>query len=341
MNIDTRFKFGHFPAAAFCAALLLFPVLGLDFYDEMVARIVILALFAVSLDLLVGYTGLVSFGHAAWFGVGAYTYALLSTHYQISNSLWLTLPAALITSALLSFAVGLFVLRVKGIYFIMVTLAFAQVFYFLVHDVPAIGGSTDGFNLYARPTAMLGDTAVFDLEDASTMYYFIVGALFVSMILMWIILRSPFGRAIQGIKVNEHRMASIGFPVFRYKMAAFVMAGTFAGLAGYLFAIQSYGVNPELLSWHKSADVLLMLILGGLGQFWGGVFGAFVFVLLKEVFMAYTDWWQLWLGLTIVMAVLFLPGGMMSLGRRFKRLAEKRLAEKQFVEKQLAEERHG
>lgn len=326
MNIKTRLKIEPLLAMAFCIGLLTFPMLGLDFYDEMVARIVILALFAVSLDLLVGYTGLVSFGHAAWFGVGAYMYALLSTHYQVSDSLWVTLPAALIMSAVLSFIVGLFVLRTKGVYFIMVTLAFAQVFYFLVHDVPAIGGSTDGFNLYARPTVMVGETSLLDLEDPFTMYYFIVGALFISMLLIWFILRSPFGRAIQGIKVNEHRMASIGFPVFRYKLAAFVIAGIFAGLAGYLFAVQSYGANPELLSWHKSADVLLMLILGGIGKFWGGVVGAFVFVLLKEVFMTYTDWWQLWLGLTIVMAVLFLPGGIMSLSARIKHFAEKRHA---------------
>ncbi len=324
MNTKTELKFTQACAAVFCMGLLLFPLLELDFYNEMVARIVILALFAVSLDLLVGYTGLVSFGHAAWFGVGAYAYGLLSTHYQVSDSLWVTLPVALAASAILSFVVGLFVLRTKGIYFIMVTLAFAQVFYFLVHDVPAIGGSTDGFNLYARPTAQLGEIQILDLEDASTMYYFIVGALFATMAVIRIILRSPFGRAIQGIKVNEHRMASIGFPVFRYKLAAFVIAGTFAGLAGYLFAVQSYGVNPELLSWHKSADVLLMLILGGMGKFWGGVVGAFVFVLLKEAFMSYTDWWQLWLGLTIVLAVLFLPGGVMTLGARLKHFAGRR-----------------
>lgn len=312
MNTNTQFKFKLACAAAFWGTLLLFPLLEQDFYNEMVGRIVILALFAISLDLLVGYTGLVSFGHAAWFGVGAYAFGLLSTHYQISDSLWVTLPVSLAAAAVLSFVVGLFVLRTKGIYFIMVTLAFAQIFYFLVHDVPAIGGSTDGFNLNARPAAYLGDLQILDLEDGSTMYYFIVGALFVSMAVIRIILRSPFGRAIQGIKSNEHRMTSIGFPVFRYKLAAFVIAGTFAGLAGYLFAVQSYGVNPELLSWHKSADVLLMLILGGSGKLWGGVVGAFIFVLLKEAFMSYTDWWQLWLGLTIVMAVLFMPGGLMS-----------------------------
>jgi branched-chain amino acid transport system permease protein len=289
----------------------------------MVSRIVILALFAVSLDLLVGYTGLISFGHAAWFGVGAYAFALLSTHYQVTDSFWITLPVALIAAAVLSFIVGLFVLRTKGIYFIMVTLAFAQVFYFLVHDVPAIGGSTDGLNLYARPTLEIGNWVLLDLENPLTMYYFILAALFFSVVLLWFFLRSPLGRAVQGIKINEHRMLSIGFPVFRYKLIVFVIASVFASLAGYLFAAQSYGVNPELLSWHKSADVLLMLIFGGMGQFVGGIVGAFAFILLKDVFMTYTDWWQLWLGITIVLFVLFLPGGLASLPSRFKALVGK------------------
>ncbi|HBT31754.1 MAG TPA: branched-chain amino acid ABC transporter permease [Pusillimonas sp.] len=304
-------------------ALLLFPTLGFDFYNDMVSRIVILALFAVSLDLLVGYTGLISFGHAAWFGVGAYAFALLSTHYQVTDSFWITLPVALIAAAVLSFIVGLFVLRTKGIYFIMVTLAFAQVFYFLVHDVPAIGGSTDGLNLYARPTLEIGNWVLLDLENPLTMYYFILAALFFSVVLLWFFLRSPLGRAVQGIKINEHRMLSIGFPVFRYKLIVFVIASVFASLAGYLFAAQSYGVNPELLSWHKSADVLLMLIFGGMGQFVGGIVGAFAFILLKDVFMTYTDWWQLWLGITIVLFVLFLPGGLASLPSRFKALVGK------------------
>ncbi|MBC7203821.1 MAG: branched-chain amino acid ABC transporter permease, partial [Pusillimonas sp.] len=294
-------------------ALLLFPVLGLDFYNDMVSRVVILALFAVSLDLLVGYTGLVSFGHAAWFGVGAYSFALLSTHYQITDSFWVTFPVALVAAAILAFIVGLFVLRTKGIYFIMVTLAFAQVFYFLVHDVPAIGGSTDGLNLYSRPTLNVGEWVVLDLENPLTMYYFILGALLLSVVLLWFFLRSPLGRAVQGIKINEHRMLSVGFPVFRYKLLVFVIASVFASISGYLFAAQSYGVNPELLSWHKSADVLLMLIFGGMGQFVGGIVGAFAFVFLKEVFMTYTDWWQLWLGVTIVLFVLFLPCGLASL----------------------------
>lgn len=307
-------------AILFFAALAAFPLLQLDFYNEMVSRIVILALFAVSLDLLVGYTGLISFGHAAWFGIGGYAFALLSTQYKIASSLWVTMPVALIATALLSTLVGLLVLRTKGLYFIMVTLALAQVFFFLFHDVPAIGGSTDGINLYSKPIATLGNFNILDLESPTVLYYFILATLAGAMILISILLRSPFGRAIQGIKENEHRMRSIGFPVFRYKLAAFVISSTIAGLAGYLFAIQSGGVNPDLLSWHQSADVLLMLIFGGTGQLWGGVIGAFAFVLVKELLMSYTQLWQLWFGVVIVLVVLFLPGGLISLGERLKAL---------------------
>jgi len=314
-------KSSNFLMLFFCATLAAFPVLGLDFYNEMVSRVVILALFAISLDVLVGYTGLVSFGHAAWFGVGAYSFALMSSHYQVSNSLWVTLPVAVISAAILSFLIGLLAIRTKGVYFLMVTLAFAQVFYFAVHDFPAIGGSTDGINLYSRPTATISGFDLFDLDNPLVMYYFILSSMFFSIILIWLILRSPFGRAIQGIKANEHRMASIGYTIFWYKLAAFVIASMFAALAGYLFAVLSYGANPELFSWHKSAEVLLMLTLGGIGKFWGGLVGAFAFVALKEMYMTYTDWWQLWLGLTIVLAVLFLPGGLFSIGMRIKNLA--------------------
>lgn len=314
----TQNKHTYISLAIFFILLMLFPLLQLDFYNEMVSRIVILALFALSLDLLVGFTGLVSFGHAAWFGVGAYGFALLSTQYRVADSLWVTLPLSLLAAAVLSFIVGLFVLRTKGIYFIMVTLAFAQVFYFLVHDVPAIGGSTDGINLYARPSMNIGGWEVVNLEDPLGMYYFIVASLLASLVFLWAFLRSPLGRAIQGIKVNEHRMSSIGFPVFKYKLISFVVSGMLAAFAGYLFAVQSYGVNPELLSWHKSADALLMLIFGGMGYLYGGILGAFAFVLLKEFFMVYTVWWQLWLGTAIVLLVLFLPGGLASLPNRLR-----------------------
>ena len=306
--------------AVFLAALAAFPFLDQVFYTEMVTRVMILSIFAVSLDLLVGYTGLISFGHAAWFGLGGYVFALLGTKYRLTESLWLTMPAAIAVTAAASFLVGLFVLRTRGMFFIMVTLAFAQIFYFFFHDIEALGGSSDGMNLRGKPSTSIGDWVPFDLSETNTLYYFVLLVLVAMLVFLALLLRSPLGRALQGIRENEHRMEAIGFPVFRYKLAAFTIAGGLAGLAGYLFAVLNSSVNPEMLSWHQSADVLLMLILGGMGQLWGGLIGAFTFVLLQEVLSTLADKWHMWLGIIIILLVLFLPGGMISLLDRLKGL---------------------
>lgn len=310
--------------AVFFALLAGFPQLDQEFYTELVTRVMILSMFAISLDLLVGYTGLISFGHAAWFGMGGYVFALLGSKYQITDSLWLTLSAAMLVTAAAAFIVGLFVLRTRGMFFIMVTLAFAQIFYFFFHDVKALGGSSDGMNLRGKPSTALGGWVPFELTDTNTMYYFVLVLMAVLLLFMALLLRSPLGRALQGIRENEHRMEAIGFPVFRYKLAAFTIAGGLAGLAGYLFAVLNSAVNPEMLSWHQSADVLLMLILGGMGQLWGGLVGAFTFVLLQELLSSFTKLWHLWLGIAIVLIVLFLPGGMISLAERMKTLWPRR-----------------
>lgn len=312
--------------AVFFVLLAGFPHLDQEFYTELVTRVMILSMFAISLDLLVGYTGLISFGHAAWFGMGGYVFALLGTKYRITDSLWLTLPAAMLVTAGAAFLVGLFVLRTRGMFFIMVTLAFAQIFYFFFHDVKALGGSSDGMNLRGKPSTALGGWVPFELSDTNTLYYFVLVLMAALLLFMALLLRSPLGRALQGIRENEHRMEAIGFPVFRYKLAAFTIAGGFAGLAGYLFAVLNSAVNPEMLSWHQSADVLLMLILGGMGQLWGGLIGAFTFVLLQELLSSFTKLWHLWLGIAIVLIVLFLPGGMISLAERVQGLWQRRRA---------------
>jgi branched-chain amino acid transport system permease protein len=299
------------------ALLALFPFAGATFYMELVSKVMILAIFALSLDLLVGYTGLVSFGHAAYFGVGAYTLGLLAPKYEAAN-LWLTLPAAIVLAGLAALAVGALVVRVKGIYFIMVTLAFAQMFYFVFHDTK-FGRGSDGISMNFKPVAAIGGFTPFDLANATHVYYFVFAAMLLVFIFLRVLLRSAFGRALQGIRSNEQRMRSLGFPVYRYKLASFVIAGALAGLAGYLSAMQFGFVNPELLSWHQSGNVLLMLILGGLGSLYGAVVGAFVFVALQEVFSSVTTHWQLLLGGTIILLVIFLPGGLASVMKRFER----------------------
>ena len=302
---------------AVLALLAFFPFAGATFYTELVTKVMILAIFALSLDLLVGYTGLVSFGHAAYYGIGAYVLGLLTPKYEAAN-LWLTLPAAIALAGLAAFAVGIFVVRVKGIYFIMVTLAFAQMFYFLFHDT-RLGRGSDGISMNFKPVATIGGVTPFDLGDATHVYFFVFAMLVLVFLFLRTLLRSPFGRALQGIRSNEHRMRSLGFPVYRYKLASFTIAGALAGLAGYLSALQFGFVNPELLSWHQSGNVLLMLILGGQGSLYGAAVGAFAFVALEEVYSSMTTHWQLLLGATIIALVIFLPGGLASVAGRFKR----------------------
>jgi branched-chain amino acid transport system permease protein len=297
--------------------LAIFPATGATFYGELVTKVMILAIFAMSLDLLVGVTGLVSFGHAAFFGIGAYTLALLSPRYEPAD-LWPTLAAALAVAALCAAAVGALAVRVKGVYFIMVTLAFAQLFYFVFHDTE-LGRGSDGITMNFKPVWAMGPVKLLEPEKPTTAYYLVYVCLVVSFVFLRLLRRSPFGRALQGIKSNEHRMRSLGFRVFRYKLAAFTLAGALAGLAGYLSALQYGFVNPELLSWHQSGAVLVMLILGGLGTFQGAVLGAFAFAAMQELFQLVTPHWQLLLGGTIVLVVLALPGGLSSVTARLTR----------------------
>jgi branched-chain amino acid transport system permease protein len=295
-------------------ALAAFPWAGTPFYTELVTKIMIMAVFALSLDLLVGYSGLVSFGHAAFFGIGAYTLALLAPKGAPAN-LWLTLPAAIAFAGVAALAVGVFVLRTRGIYFIMVTLAFAQMFYFVFHDTK-FGGGSDGRYVNFKPTTAIGAFVPFDLEKPVHAYYMVLCFLVLTFVFLRLLLRSPFGRALQGIRANEQRMGSLGFPVFAYKLASFGIAGALAGLAGYLSAAQDGFVNPEILSWHQSGNVLLMVILGGAGTPYGPIAGAFVLVSMEEILSSLTNHWQLWLGAAIVLLVLFLPGGLGNAVRR-------------------------
>jgi len=293
--------------------LALFPIVGATFYVQLGAKIMIMAIFALSLDLLVGHAGLISLGHAAYFGVAAYTLASLSPKYEAAN-LWLTLPAAMITSALVALIIGFFVVRTAGVYFIMVTLAFAQMLYSIFHDTK-LGGGSDGIYITVRPELGVFGVKPLDLESPVQFYYLALIFLILVYLFLDRLLHAPFGRALAGIRANEQRMRSIGFPVFGYKLAAFVLAGALAGLAGYLAACQFGFVNPDILAWHQSGIVLMMVILGGMGRLHGAVVGAFSYVMIQEVLSApavlgaYAKHWQLAMGSLIVVIVLALPHG--------------------------------
>jgi branched-chain amino acid transport system permease protein len=306
-------------------ALAAFPFFGTEFYAQMVARMMILAIFAMSLDLLLGVTGLVSLGHAAYFGLAGYALAFLTPETGPA-SLWWTLPVAVGASALAALVIGFFVVRTHGIYFIMVTMAFAQMVFYIFFDNKPLGGS-DGLYINFRPEAGL-----FDLENKRVFYYFTLLCLVAVYVFLRRLLWSPFGRVLAGIRVNEHRMRAMGYGTFGYKLAAFTLGGALAGLAGFLGAMQTGFVNPELLGFHLSAHAIMMVILGGIGNFAGAIVGAFAFEYLLHAFKDLPaiggfntgKHWQLWMGLFIVAVIILAPRGLLGLAARALRRKEDR-----------------
>ncbi len=297
--------------AAGLVALAAFPFVGEKFYVQFVTKVMIWAIFAVSLDLLVGYTGLVSLGHALSYGLAAYTLMLLTPQYEAAG-FWTSLGASLGVAALAALVVGLLVLRTSGIYFIMVTLAFGQMAYYYVHDSDRLGGS-DGKYIYVRPALEIAGWKPFDLDQFTHFYYVALALLAGVYFALRVLLASPFGRVIVGIKENEHRMRMLGFATFRYKLVCFVLAGVLAGLAGWLAAAHDGLVNPEMLSWHQSGQLLMMVILGGMGTPSGPILGAAALKVLELLFQSWTKHWQLLLGGFIVLAVLLIPRGLAQL----------------------------
>lgn len=295
------------------AALLAFPFLaplvGGDFYLGLAARILIFALAATSLNLILGFGGMVSFGHAAFIGVGAYTVGVLAQ--AGINAAWIVWPAAMLVAALFAGVIGAISLRTQGVYFIMITLAFAQMLYYLAVSFKAYGGD-DGLALPGRSQLGWG----LDLADDRTFYYVTLLLATLALVLVWRLLNARFGHVLQATRENETRMEAIGFAVYRFKLAAFVMAGALAGLAGALLANLGSFVSPSMMQWNQSGLLMVMVILGGVGHLWGGVIGAAVFLLLEEVLSSYSIYWQFLLGAVLLAVVLAAPNGLMSLLRR-------------------------
>ena len=301
------------------ACLAAFPFAGNDFYTQMVTRMMIMGIFAMSFDLLQGVTGLVSQGHAAFFGLGGYALAFL-TPPEGPISVWWTLPLVVVCTAALALVIGFLVIRTTGIYFIMVTLAISQMIFHLFFDNKPLGGS-DGLYINFRPTATLFGWTPIDLENRQTFYYVVLVAMLLIFAFLRRLLWSPFGRALAGIRVNEHRMKALGFNTFAYKLAAFTLGGALAGFAGYFYGMLNGLVSPELMAFNMSALVLMMVILGGSGNFAGAILGAFAFELMLFTFkdlpaiggIALSKHWQLWMGLFIVLLISFAPRGLLGL----------------------------
>ena len=311
------------PEIAVTLLLAAFPWFGGKFYVDLATTIMILAVFALSLEVLVGATGLVSFGHAAFFGVAAYAATLLSPKAAAASVLWL-LPASVFAAAAFAAVVGALSLRTRGIYFIMVTLAFAQMAYYVFHDTK-LGGGSDGIYLYVKPVLAIGGATLVSLDQPLAFYYTTLACLVATFAFLAVVLRSRFGHALAGIRANEVRMRAAGYSTYPYKLAAFVLAGGLAGVAGFLYAVKDGFVNPEILSWHQSGAVLLMIILGGVGRLRGAVLGAFAFALLKELFQSEAIFgplarhWQLLLGFAIIGCVALMPEGLIGLPAQLRR----------------------
>jgi len=287
-------------------ALLLLPLYveltGSRFLLTLFTRIVILALAAVSLNLLLGYGGMMSFGHAAYLGIGGYAVGILA--FEGITSGFVQWPVALLVSAFFAFVIGALSLRTRGIYFIMITLAFAQMAYYIVAGLARYGGD-DGLTIQKRSQFI----APINLSNKVQFYYICLALLCAAIYLVWRIVNSRFGMAIQGARSNDMRMRAIGFPTYRYQLICFVIAGTLCGLAGALLANHTDFVSPAMMYWTRSGDLIIMVVLVGMGSTFGPLFGAVALLVLEEVLSGITEYWQIILGPLLLLVVLFARGG--------------------------------
>ena len=274
------------------------------FYLDLARRMMILAIGALSLNLIMGYGGLISFGHAAYIGIGAYVVGICAEHELVSG--FIQWPLAIIVSGLFAIIFGLISLRTRGVYFIMITLALAQMMYFLGVSLDRYGGD-DGLPLIERSNF----GAVVDITNNVTLYFIVLGALVLSLLFCKRLINSRFGMVLQGTRSNETRMKTIGFPTLRYQLTAFVIAGMMAGFAGALLANHTDFINPDMMHWTRSGDLIIMVLLGGMGSLAGPVVGALAFILLEELLSGVTEYWQLIFGPFLILVVLFARGGLL------------------------------
>ena len=287
-------------------ALVLLPVYveltGSRFLLTLFTRIVILALAAVSLNLILGYGGMMSFGHAAYLGIGGYAVGMLA--FEGITSGFVQWPVALLVSGFFAFVIGALSLRTRGVYFIMITLAFAQMAYYIVAGLARYGGD-DGLTIEKRSQFI----APINLSNKVQFYYICLVLLCGAIYLVWRLVNSRFGMALQGARSNDTRMRAIGFPTYRYKLIGFVIAGTLCGLAGALLANHTDFVSPAMMYWTRSGDLIIMVVLGGMGSTFGPLFGAVALLVLEEVLSGITEHWQIILGPLLLLVVLFARGG--------------------------------
>ncbi|HLL26227.1 MAG TPA: branched-chain amino acid ABC transporter permease [Xanthobacteraceae bacterium] len=292
--------------AGLLAFLVLLPVYanftGNIFLLTLFTRVLILALAATSLNLILGYGGMVSFGHAAYLGVGGYVVGILASEGVHSG--FVQWPLALVVSALFSFVIGLLCLRTRGVYFIMITLAFSQMIYYVAVGLARYGGD-DGLTINQRSQF----AGLVNLNSKTQFYYVCLALLLAAIYLVWRLVNSRFGMVIRGARSNDRRMRSIGFATFRYKLVCFVIAGTLCGLAGALLANQADFVSPAMMHWTRSGDLIVMVVLGGMASTFGPLMGSVAYLVLEEFLSRVTEYWQIIMGPLLLLVVLFARGG--------------------------------
>ena len=295
------------------AALVVYPLVVPQYLLSLLTEVLILGIFAMSLDLILGYTGLVSFGHAAFFGVGAYVAGLVAIH--LNPHVLLTLPLALLVSALTAVVIGYLSIRASGIYFLMLTLAFAQVLYAVAFKWTAVTGGSNGLSGIPRPALGLVAGGG-ELNDPARFYFFILAIFLLVYFGLRRLVASPFGHTLIGIRENEARMSAIGYDVARYKLAAFVIAGVIGGLSGVLNTYLNVFVSPAQLNWPTSGQVMVMVIIGGAGTLLGPVLGAGLVLLLQNLVSSQTERWPMIMGAVFIIFVLVARFGMIGIWDR-------------------------
>ncbi len=287
------------------------PAIGQPYFIEVFTRILIWAIAALSLNLILGYGGMVSFGHAMYLGIGGYTVGIFAYYDQFNG--FLTFPLAVLFSGLVGVVIGAICLRTRGIYFIMITLAFAQMVYYLGVSAEEYG-SDDGLPIYGRSEfeIPLGGDAAFglDISDRITLYYLCFVVMVLVLGLVYRIVNSRFGMVVRGVKSNEERMQAVGYPTYQYKLASFVIAAMICGLAGALSANMEKFVSPDMMHWTRSGEMMFMVILGGMGSLFGPILGATVFLMLHELLSRITEHWHLVFGPLLILVVLFAKQGL-------------------------------
>lgn len=283
--------------------------LGVDFYLSLASRIVVYAIAATSLNLVLGYGGLVSFGHAAFVGLGAYTTGILVSEGVQNGGVHLL--ATLAVTMLAALVIGAISLRTRGVYFIMITLAFAQMLFYLANSIKGYGGD-EGLNIRTRSLLGVGEW-VLDLKNPIVFYYVALGVLALTLFALARFVASRFGRAVLAFRDDDVRAEALGFPTYRYKLVLFIVAGALGGVAGALSVnLQGY-VSPNVLHWTQSGTLMVMVILGGVASVWGGLVGAAALLLMQEVLAAYTGHWEFWTGWVLLAVVLFARQGLVGL----------------------------